>query len=443
MLCGLACLVALAAGVAESVQAHAADAPHDPKAKQLLGEVIKAYKAVNSYADQGKFVLNISDGGKAKNESSPLRLTFERPNKLDFDAGLVRMVSDGKTLTTSVAPLKQYLSTEAPKAITFETFRQGPAGSVIFGGPMDPPMFILLNLLVSDDASKVIEELEGTLKLGKESPNGQTIVLERKDGPDFELVVDPATKLLKRINLVIDPELLAKGGAEGRKITIDQFGWDAGTVSTKAAVADAFAYVPPKEFKKVDSLAQGGGAAEDPVEAVKKLVGKPAPDFTLTVLDGDKTKTVAKADLAGKVVLLDFWATWCGPCIKELPEVQKMIEAYAKDNKEVVIVALSQDEEPGELPELRKHVEKTLEDKKVVLTGTKVGLIALDPSQTIGNAFSVRAIPTLVILDGKGIVQAAYVGQQTGEVLSKDIDTLLAGKSLLKEEPEAATTKQD
>ena len=161
------------------------------------------------------------------------------------------------------------------------------------------------------------------------------------------------------------------------------------------------------------------------------------------MLDGDKTKTVTKADLAGKVVLIDFWATWCGPCIKELPEVQKMIEGYAKDNKDVVIVALSQDEEPRELPELRKHVEKTLEEKKVVLTGTKVGLIALDPDQSIGNAFSVQAIPTLVILDGKGIVQAAYVGQQTGETLSKDIDALLAGKSLLKEKPEEAAKKKD
>lgn len=440
-LCGLTCLAALVGGAAKG--AWAADAPHDPKARQLLEEVAKAYKGLTSYADQGKFVLNISDGDKPKNESAPLRLTFQRPNKVDFDTGLVRMVCDGKSLTSSVAPFKQYLVTEAPKTITFETFRQGPAGSVIFGGVTAPPMMLLLNFLVGDDPIKIIDELDGTLKLVKEGKDGSSVLIDRKDGPDFELVIDPATKLLKRINMVIAPEILAKSAVEGRKITIEQFGWDAGTISTDEPPAKAFVYSPPQDFKKVDRLAEGGGPVEDPSLVMQKYVGKPAPDFTLTVLDGDKTRTVTKADLAGKVVLLDFWATWCGPCIRELPEVQKMIETYAKDKKDVVIVALNQDEDPRELPELRKLVEKTLEEKKVVLTGTDVGLIALDPTQTVGRAFTVEAIPTLVILDAKGIVQSAYVGQQSGEDLSKDIDALLAGKSLLKEKPEEATSKKD
>ncbi|WP_406693490.1 redoxin domain-containing protein [Singulisphaera sp. Ch08] len=439
VLCGLACLVALAGGVAKA--AHADAPPVDPKAKQLLDEVIKAYKGLTSYADQGKFVLNISENGKSKNQSSPLRLTFTRPNKLDFDAGLVRMVSDGKTITSSVEPLKQYRSTDAPAAITFETFRQGPAGSVVFGGPTGPPMLILLNLLLGEDPVKLIEELDGTLKVGPERKDGLSLLLDRKEGPDFELFIDPGTKLLSKINLVIAPEILAKTAVGGSKVTIDQFGWDAGTVSTKAPDADAFVFTPPADFKKVGSFESAG--VEDPSESLQKYVGKPSPDFTLTVLDGDKTRTVSKADLAGKVVLLDFWATWCPPCIKALPELQQMIEGYAKDNKDVVIVALNQDEEPRELPELRKLIEKTLEEKKVVLTGTKVGLIAVDPTQVIGNAFSVQSIPTLFILDGKGIVQAAYVGQQTGGTLSKDIDALLAGKSLLKDKADAAATKKD
>jgi len=438
LLCGLASLAVLTGAAVRA--ADPAPAPADPKAKQMLDDVIKAYKGLSSYSDEGQFVLQLIDNGKSRDQSAPLRMSFSRPNRVDLDTGLVRLVSDGKTITTAVAPMKQYMEAPAPKAIEFETFRQGPIGSVLFGGPTGPPMLILLNMLVADDPSKVIAELDGTLKLGA---GGGSIVVDRSEGPDLELFVDPETKLLKSIRLLIDPKLLAQSEAAGRKVEIGKFGWEAGKLSTAAAKDGSFAFAAPKDFKKVESFAGAGGPGGEPGEAVKKLVGKPSPEFTLTVLDGAKTRTLSKADLAGKVVMLDFWATWCGPCIKELPEVQKMIEAYDKDKKDVLIVALSQDSDPKDLEGVRKLVEKTLEEKKVVLTGTKVGLVALDPSNSIGNAFSVEAIPTLVILDGKGIVQAVHVGGQTSETLSKDIDTLLAGKSLATPKPEEAATRKD
>ena len=133
------------------------------------------------------------------------------------------------------------------------------------------------------------------------------------------------------------------------------------------------------------------------------MLGKPAPEFTLTVLDGPgKTKTITKAELAGKVIVIDFWATWCGPCMKELPEIQKLIEAYAGSKKDVVVVALSQDDEPAELSQVRKLVEKTLSEKSFNLSKAPVGLVGLDPSKSVGDAFQLEGYPTLVILDRKG-----------------------------------------
>jgi thiol-disulfide isomerase/thioredoxin len=165
------------------------------------------------------------------------------------------------------------------------------------------------------------------------------------------------------------------------------------------------------------------------------MLGKPSPEFSMTVLDGDgKTKSVAKADLAGKVVMIDFWATWCGPCLMELPEVAKMIEAYGKDKKDVVIVALSQDRGEGKPDEVRALVEKTLTAKKLALQSAPVGQVALDPAGALGDTFHVTGLPTVVILDAKGIVQAVHVGysEDVRDKLTRDIDTLLGGEPLVK-----------
>ena len=72
--------------------------PADPKAQALLSDVAKAYKALGSYSDDGKFVVAMTLAGKPQNQTVPLKLTFVRPNKLDLDAGPVRLTSDGKTL---------------------------------------------------------------------------------------------------------------------------------------------------------------------------------------------------------------------------------------------------------------------------------------------------------------------------------------------------------
>ncbi len=380
-------------------------------------------------------------GGRAQKQEMPLKLTFVRPNKLDFDGGPVHVTSDGKTLTTSVIPLKRYTAAPAPEKIVFETFREGPLGAVLFGGPSAPPMYVLIKLLTDADPAAAVAQLGGSLQSAPAEPKAaagkppvSAVVVDfPADQPDMYLTIDPATKLLSDIDLKIAPELLARGAPAAWRSTVDRFGWSAGAIATDVAKDRSFAYNPPKDFTKVDSFAD-----EQEEKPSDKLVGKPAPDFTLTVLDGPaKTKTITKAELAGKVVVIDFWATWCGPCMMELPEIQKVIENYAESKKDVVVVALSQDKAPAELSAVRKLVEKTLADKKINILNGSVGLIGLDPSNSVGGAFEIEGYPTLVIIDGKGIVQSVHVGFDPNagtpfnKSLAKEIDTLLAGKSLV------------
>lgn len=424
--------------------ANSATKPHDPKAVALFGEVARAYQSLASYSDQGQFVVGMTIAGKKQKQVVPLKLTFVRPNKLDFDAGPIHMTSDGSQLTTVVMPLKRYATTAAPQKIGLETFREGPLGAILFGGPAGAPMFVLLSLLTAPDPVASIGQLSGTFQPAPPSaasappggnqprPESRDLMIDLPDGPDLVLRVNPATKLLTGIELLIDPEQLAKSAAIAGAASIEQFGWTAGEVSTRVGADRSFGFKPRDGFTKVESLV-GPGAGEDEKLAVKEKIGKPAPDFTLTILDGPgKTRTITKAELAGKVVLIDFWATWCGPCLKELPEIQKLADACAS-KKDVLIVALSQDDHPAEISQVRDLVETTLNKHGINLGASPVARIALDPSNSVGKAFEVEGYPTLVILDAKGIVRSAHVGFDPGaaeplhKALAKEIDSAQTG----------------
>lgn len=428
---GLVCL-AILSGAARADDAKAPAS--DPAAKELFNAVVKAYQNLSAYSDHGEFVLAMKIDGKAEKQSTPLHFSFARPNKVNLSVGPVRLVSDGKNIVTAVAPFKKFVSSPAPKTLSAETFREGPAGAMLFGGPTTPVMLILTDLLAGDEpAQSILKELGGALKSDPDQDGHLVLRVERPNAADIRLVVDKKTKLLHAIELEVDAKALSE--TLGQKVTVERAGWVAGAVSSETPKADAFAYDAPKAFTKVESFVDAA-AAEGPEQSkfrVDDLIGKPAPEFTLSVLDeAGKFKRVTKADLAGKVVMIDFWATWCGPCIKELPDVQKVVEAYAKNKKNVVVVALSLDERPSEIRDVRKIVEAKLDQIHVKLTGNSVGLVALDPSGTIRDAFQVEALPTVVILDQKGVVQSTHIGlnPEARERLSKDIDTLLEGKPL-------------
>ncbi len=410
-----------------------------PEALDLLKQVVKTYQEIPGYQDEGSFTYSITVNDEPQTESTPLRLAYERPRKLALDAGEVRLICDGKTVTTLQNATKKYLEEEAPEDFSIGWVLSGPAGAILEGGPAQLPVTIVLQLLMSPDPLKALTDQAMALTLDPDQKiEGQDLKVLRLtllNAPPVLLCVDPETRFLRRIELVVPDEALQAKAPNDTTLRDFSAVWNSGTIQAgKAPEAETFAFNPPADFSKItraEALQTAGNKSP--------LVGQAAPEFSLTVLDGPKTtKTVSKADLTGKVVLLDFWATWCGPCREELPEIQRLTESLAEKHADkVAVIAVSQDRTPEESP-LRELVEKSLKGLGVSLA-PKIGQVALDPDQAVGEAFSVTGLPTIVLIDPKGVIQRVQVGYGEGVVdtLEADIATLLDGRPLVEPKAEA------
>jgi cytochrome c biogenesis protein CcmG/thiol:disulfide interchange protein DsbE len=151
---------------------------------------------------------------------------------------------------------------------------------------------------------------------------------------------------------------------------------------------------------------QAGAAGAGLETAPRK--GFLAPDFTLTALDG---ATVRLSDLRGKPVLINFWASWCGPCRAEMPHLQAVFEAHADDG--LVVLGVNQLESP---PAVARFVEE-------------FGLtfpIPLDNEGNVSATYQARALPTSFFVDADGVIRDAFTGPMTGGLIESKLETILA-----------------
>ena len=117
--------------------------------------------------------------------------------------------------------------------------------------------------------------------------------------------------------------------------------------------------------------------------------GLRAPDFTVS----DGTNSVHLANYRGQVVLLNFWASWCAPCVAELPSLLKL----HRDNPNLVVLAVSIDEDP--------------EAYTNFIRNRHVDLITVrDPNQTAANLFHTTMWPETYVIDRDGIIRRKFVG---------------------------------
>jgi thiol-disulfide isomerase/thioredoxin len=143
------------------------------------------------------------------------------------------------------------------------------------------------------------------------------------------------------------------------------------------------------------------------------LEGQAAADFTLELVDGGEFRLSSER---GRVVVLDFWASWCGPCMQSMPQLEKLSQELA--NKSIRFVAVN-------LQEDRQTVEKALERLELTLD------IALDVDGATAEKFSVTAIPQTIVIDAEGKVRAVVTGggPDYAQMLRQAIEAALVRKT--------------
>jgi thiol-disulfide isomerase/thioredoxin len=396
----------------------------DPSAQQLLTRVGEAYQQANTYADQGQVTLHFEHEGRPIDQTADFAVSFQRPNKIRLHCYQGHVLSDGVKLHAWIDDLAgQVLQRDAPVELSQENiYADEILTSVLtLGIAGSPPQLALLldpaaiNAIASDTSKA---RLLDPAKTG--GHDCYRLALARNEG-ELVMWIDRASSAVRRIEYPTAE--LAKMISSEQFQPQDLRLWVDFTDARFGAVIDpvAFAFEAPADAKMVARFMPPLPAPPP----LSPLLGKPVPEFAFVGLDGEP---VTAERTRGKVTVLDFWATWCGPCMQSMPMLNEAREQL-QGRDDVQFVAVSIDE-----PSV---TDDQLRDK---LAEISVGLpIARDPQQYARDAFGVEGIPFMVVIDADGVVQMNEVGlnPNIASELPAKIDRIVAGENIYEEEVNA------
>jgi peroxiredoxin len=363
-----------------------------------------AYALLKSLELAGTLSFESNVMGKTESRAVAFSAAFAAPNRFRHemkDQNLV--VCTGARAYLFVPAAHKYVESEAPveRASLLAKLNEQLRDVLRQQNPS------LTFALCNDAKRELLDGAQRITKLDDAALDGRsfaTLEIERPDAT-IRLLIDPQTHLLRRASFDVAGSLRRRGVPDvvGAVVTIDYT-----TVKPDAPVPDAhFAWTPRADAiavrPEVTLTAAEGGAP-------KPLEGKPAPDFTLNDLSD---KPVHLGDLKGSVVVLDFWATWCGPCREGLPHLDKINADFAARGLKTFAVNLKEPKEKAQ----------------TFLTEQNLSLpVLLDEQGATAEKYGVSGIPHSVVIGKDGVIRRVFVGfnPETGEAdLRKAVEAAL------------------
>jgi peroxiredoxin/cytochrome c-type biogenesis protein CcmH/NrfG len=245
---------------------------------------------------------------------------------------------------------------------------------------------------VAQSADKVVEFAANDPELQAQAYNLKGIAIQRQsDGKDSKKLQEAEAALRQAVTVKADY-------AESH--------YNLGVVLLQRN-RDPEGIVELKKYLELAPKEPNTGAARKLIENPRRAREPFAPDFSITTSDGEY---ISLDDLKGKVVLLDFWGTWCGPCVASLPALRALYKKYSKDSAFVMLGISVRDEEEN----WRAFIAK----EKMVWPQYR------DESHKVQRVFAVNKFPTYIVLDHEGIIRyrASGMGFEREAALSEAIN---------------------
>jgi peroxiredoxin/outer membrane lipoprotein-sorting protein len=362
-----------------------------PSASSILRRVGYVYGHLNDYhiAAMRESFFQQSHSGFSRH--SDISLDGDRQGRarmeLTGDEPDVLVVSDGKS-TWQYAPVKNQYTQRAGPALRDGSGAQGPVGS------NEDVFQQAYELLVGRFTELPQLEKNATLE-GQERIEfkGQQILCYRI-AIRFENMTDQLW--INRSSFLVLKEKRTQDPASSGSRTLVDDEIRVREISTRAArPPDLFTFAPPANAWRVVAL-------ELPSEG-QGVEGTSAGNFTLSDIEGNGVRL---SDFRGKVVLLSFWATWCAPCKRELPVLQKIFE----ERKDLEILTVD-DESPANI---RHFLQENHYDFPALI----------DQDRTLFKRFAVHFIPTVLVIDQEGVIVHEIVGWEGPQKLLAALDAV-------------------